>query len=59
MDPKHRKQAIAEEWMIDGQTPTRNISRLRYRATYTDATLWWLMTQLDLLDRNSLRRHHQ
>ena len=56
MDATQRKQVISEEWMIDSHTPTHNISRLRYRATYSDATLWWLMVQLDLLDRNTLRK---
>lgn len=56
MDARQRKQVISEEWMIDRRTPARNISRLRHRATYTDATLWWLMVQLDLLDHNILKR---
>lgn len=54
MKPKQRRQAIAEEWMLDTHTPARNISRLRRRATYSEATLWWLMAQMDLLDPNSL-----
>ncbi len=59
MDALQRKQVISEEWMIDGRTPVRNISRLRHRATYTDSTLWWLMVQLDLLDQNILKRQRQ
>jgi len=59
MDALQRKQVISEEWMIDSRTPAHNISRLRYRATYTDSTLWWLMVQLDLLDQNVLKWRQQ
>ncbi len=53
MNPNDRKQAIAQEWMINVHHPLHSISRLKYRATYTDVTLWWLVVQLDLLDKNS------
>jgi hypothetical protein len=47
---RSRRQAIVEEWMINDQDPTRSISRLKRRSTYSDLTLWWLVTQLELLD---------
>ncbi|MGF1575170.1 MAG: hypothetical protein ACFCU9_04380 [Cyanophyceae cyanobacterium] len=45
---RSRRQAISEEWMINHQDPTHSISRLKRRSTYSDITLWWLMTQLEL-----------
>jgi hypothetical protein len=51
MNAKIRKQVIAQEWLIDSQQPLQSISRLRYRGTYAEVTLWWLVVQLDLLDK--------
>lgn len=53
MDSRLRQETIAEEWMIDRSHPSQSISRLKTRATYADTTIWWLVVQLDLLDKNS------
>lgn len=52
MDTQTRKQVIAQEWMIDPQSPLPMITRLKHRSTYADITLWWLVEQLDLLDKS-------
>ncbi|MDX2272766.1 MAG: hypothetical protein NW237_12605 [Cyanobacteriota bacterium] len=48
-----RRLAIAQEWMINPESPNQTISRLKSRATYSDVTLWWLVVQLDLLDKSA------
>ncbi|MFS8860721.1 hypothetical protein [Synechococcus sp. B60.1] len=54
MNAQQRSQIIASEWMIDSQNPVHSISRLKRRATYSDVTLWWLVVQLNLSERNSI-----
>lgn len=54
MNAQQRSQIIASEWMIDSQNPVHSISRLKRRATYSDATLWWLVVQLNLSEHNSI-----
>lgn len=52
MDGDKKRLAIIQEWMINPDTPTQTLSRLRRRATYGETTLWWLVNELGLLDKN-------
>ncbi|MEN9206120.1 MAG: hypothetical protein Q6J68_00745 [Thermostichales cyanobacterium SZTDM-1c_bins_54] len=51
MNAEKRQAILAEEWMMDAHNPLPMLARLHYRGTYSQATLWWLVVQFNLLSR--------